>query len=196
VFLSKSELNWKDNKRNSKYYLIPADGGKAFQYIGEDAGSSFQFSPNVEYLSFRRSAEKKKQLFLMRTSGGEADQLTKHKSSIGSYRWAPDSSRIFFVAPRVRGKEEEDEYKAGSDFIFADEGPHRQREDKWRHLWMLHIQEQKTTPIVEEDILIGDFDISPNGKDILFTARFSNRRNEQYKSEIFLYYIEEKKGSN
>lgn len=193
VFFSKSELDWKDNKRKSKYYMIPADGGKAFQYIGEDGGSSFQFSPNGKYLSFRRTVDKKNQLFLMRTAGGEAVQITKHKSSIGAYRWAPDSSQIFFIASKSRTKEEDKEYKAGNDVIFVDEGPHGQREGHWRHLWMYDIKEKNTTPIIEEDILIGDFDISPDGKNILFTARLSNRRNEQYMSEIFLHNIDDKK---
>ncbi len=192
VFFSKSELDWKKNKRKSTYYMIPADGGKAFQYIGKDGGSAFRFSPNGEYLSFRRSVDKKNQLFLMRTSGGEAIQLTEHKSSIGSYRWTPDSSQIFFMAPKIRSKEEEKEHKDGSDVIYVDEGPHGQREGQWRHLWMFDIEQQKTTPIIEEDILIGDFDISPDGENLLFTARFSNRRNEQYKSEIYLLNIEDK----
>jgi dipeptidyl aminopeptidase/acylaminoacyl peptidase len=193
VFFSKSELDWKKNKRKSTYYRIPADGGKAFQYIGKDGGSAFRFSPNGEYLSFRRSVDKKNQLFLMRTSGGEAIQLTEHKSSIGSYRWTPDSSKIFFMAPRIRSKEEEKEHKAGSDVIYVDEGPHGQREGQWRHLWMFDIEQRKITPIIEDNILIGDFDISPDGKNILFTARFSNRRNGQYKSEIYLLNIENKK---
>lgn len=192
VFFSKSELNWKENKRSSKYYMIPSNGGGAFQYIGEEGGNSFQFSPNGKYFTFTRPVEKKNQLFLMRTSGGEAVQLTKHESSIHSYKWSPDSNSIFFIAPKVRSKDEEKEYKAGSDVIFVDEGPHGQREGRWQHLWMFDIEEQKETGLIVEDILIGDFDISPNGKTVIFTARFSNRRNEHYKSEIFLFNISDK----
>ncbi|MGB3861267.1 MAG: hypothetical protein WA915_04245 [Candidatus Aminicenantaceae bacterium] len=193
VFFSKSELDWKDNKRKSKYYMIPADGGDAFQYIGEEGGDSFQFSPNGKYFTFKRSLEKKSQLFLMRTSGGEAVQLTKHKSSIDSYKWSPDSSKIFFLAPQARSKDEEKEYKAGNDVIFVDEGPHGQREGQWRHLWVFDINNKESTCLIAEDILIDDFDISPDGKSIIFTAQFSNRRNEYYQSEIFLYNITDKK---
>jgi dipeptidyl aminopeptidase/acylaminoacyl peptidase len=193
VFYSESELDWKKNKRKSKYYMIPAEGGEAFQYIGEDGGNSFQFSPNGEYFTFKRSVEEKSQVFLMRTSGGEAVQLTEHKSSIGTYKWSPDSTKIFFLAPKARSKDEEKEYKAGNDVIFVDEGPHGQREGQWRHLWVLDIKTKESTCLIAEDILIGDFDISPAGESILFTARFSNRRNEQYLSEIFLYFINDKK---
>jgi dipeptidyl aminopeptidase/acylaminoacyl peptidase len=193
VFFSKSELDWKENKRKSIYYMIPAEGGEAFQYIGEDGGDSFQFSPNGKYFTFKRTVEKKSQLFLMRTSGGEAVQLTRHKSSIGSYNWSPDSSTIFFVAPKIQSKEEEKEHEAGSDVIFVDEGPDGQREGEWRHLWMFDMKEKTETSVIDGDILVGDFDISPDGKNIIFAARFSNRRNEHYKSEIFLYNTADKK---
>jgi len=193
AFFSKSELDWKENKRKSKYFMMPAEGGEAFQYIGEDGGGSFQFSPDGKYFTFKRPVEKKNQLFLMRTSGGEALQLTQHKSSIGSYNWSPDSSKIYFVAPQIQSKEEEQEHKAGSDVIFVDEGPNGQREGEWRHLWMFDLNEKTETSVIDGDILVGDFDISPDGKNIIFTARFSNRRNEQYKSEIFLYNTADKK---
>jgi hypothetical protein len=38
VFYSESTLNWEKNKRDSKYYMVPAGGGEAFQYIGEGGG--------------------------------------------------------------------------------------------------------------------------------------------------------------
>lgn len=31
VFYSRSELNWEENKRDTTYYMIPADGGEPFQ---------------------------------------------------------------------------------------------------------------------------------------------------------------------
>ena len=65
VFYSRSELDWKENKRKTTYHMISAGGGEAFQYIGEDGGSAFQFSPDGNFLSFRRSVDDKQQLFLM-----------------------------------------------------------------------------------------------------------------------------------
>ncbi len=108
VFYSQSELDWKDKSKRQKttYYMVSAAGGEAFQYIGDAGGSSFQFSPDGKYFSFKRAVEKKQQLFLMRTKGGEAVQLTKHKSSIGSYKWSQDERTIFFVASKSKSKEE------------------------------------------------------------------------------------------
>lgn len=193
AFFSKSTLNWKKNKRESKYYMVSTKGGEPFQYIGEAGGSSFQFSPDGKYLTFKRTVEKNSQIFLMPTKGGEGVQLTKHKNSIGSYKWSPDSQFIFFTASEPRSKEEEKKHKAGYDAIFVDEGPNGQKQGSWRNLWMFDVKAKKETKITDENFLAGNFDISPCGKKILFTARYSNRRNDGYKTEIYLVNIDDKK---
>ena len=186
VFYSRSELNWKENKRKTTYHMIPAAGGESFQYIGEAGGSAFQFSPDGSYLSFRRSVDEKQQLFLMRTSGGEAVQLTKHKSSVGSYKWAQDSQRIFFVAAEPRSEDEEKRHKAGYDAVFVDEGPNGQQASTWNNLWVVDVTSKEESKITDEEFRIGSFDISPDGSRIIYTARTENRRNQQYLSEIWL----------
>ena len=143
VLFDKSELDWKKNKRKSTHYRIAATGGDAFQYVGEAGGSAFQFSPKGTYLSFLRAveaedeedksekaAEKEKQLFLMRTEGGEALQITKHKKGIHSYNWSEDESKIFFLADEPRSEEEAKKHKEGYDSIVVDEGPNGQMEGK------------------------------------------------------------------
>jgi dipeptidyl aminopeptidase/acylaminoacyl peptidase len=191
VFYSRSELNWDENKRESKYYMIPADGGEAFQFIGKDGGSAFQFSPDGAYLSFRRAVEQKQQIFLMRTNGGEAVQLTKHKSSVGSYQWSEDSRRIFFVANEARSEEDEKEYKKGADAIFVDEGPNGQQAAQWNNLWVFDLDEKEETRLTEEEFRIGSFAVSPNGRRVLYTARTENLRNQRYLSEIFLLDLQD-----
>ena len=193
VFFSKSELDWDKNKRKTKYYMISSEGGKSFQYIGEAGGSSFQFSSDGKYLSFKRTVEKKSQIFLMPTTGGEAVQLTEHKNSVRSYKWAQDSSKIFFTASEPRSKKEEKEYKSGYDVIFVDEGPNGQTEDRWSNLWMFDLSTKKESKITDENFLLGNFDISPDGKRIIFTAQYSNRRNDAYKIEIYILNLQDKK---
>ncbi|MDW7761725.1 MAG: S9 family peptidase [Acidobacteriota bacterium] len=187
VLYSESVLDWEKNKRETKIYRVPASGGKPIQYIGKDGGDSFRFSPDGQYLAFKRAVDKISQIFLMPTAGGEAVQLTEQKTSIGLFKWAPDSKKIYFIAPEARDKDEEKEYKAGDDAFFVDEGPHGQEEGQWRNLWVMDLETRKGMKITDENILIGDFDVSPDGGRILFTARFTNRRNDGGKNEIFLY---------
>ncbi len=70
VFFSESELDWDENKRRKKYYMIPAGGGEAIQFIGDAGGESFQFSPDGKYLSFLRSVGDNDQVHWMRTAAG------------------------------------------------------------------------------------------------------------------------------
>jgi dipeptidyl aminopeptidase/acylaminoacyl peptidase len=187
VFFSKSELDWKENKRGKTYYMMPADSGDAFRYIGEAGGSSFQFSPDGTYLSFLRKAGDTTQLFIMRTDGGEAVQLTKHKTPIASYRWSGTSDAIFFVADDAKSEEEQKRHKDGYDAIVVDEGPNGQRAASWRNLWKVDIATREESQLTEEPFRIGSFDVSPDGGTVVLTGRYENRRNQQFLSEIFLF---------
>jgi len=139
VFFSKSEPDWKKNKRKMTYFMIPASGGEAIQYIGDTGGSSFQFSPDGKYLSFKRMVDKNSQIFIMSSNGGEAVQLTHHKNSIDSFKWSADASQIFFTAEEPMSEEEQKEYDLGDDAIFVFEGPNGRENARWRNLWVFNL---------------------------------------------------------
>lgn len=186
VIFGKSELNWDENKRETKYYFMPADSGRSYQYLGEEGGSDLKYSPDGSYISLKRTVDKKSQLFLLPTSGGEAVQLSEHDSSIGSYEWSVDSKEIYFVASVPKTKEEEKEYKAGYDQLFVDEAPHGQTEGEWNNIWKIDIESKEETKLTHDEQRVGNFAISKDQKRIAYTVRFENRRNQQYMSEIYL----------
>lgn len=191
VLFSKSELDWGENERKTTWWRVPADGtAEPWRFIGEDGGSSPRFSPDGTLLAFTRRVEDESQLFLMRTDGGEAIQLSEHDTSIGSYEWSPDGSRIFFVADDARTEEEEKEHEDGYDAIFVDEGPNGQTEDQWTNLWSIDVDTKEETRHTEAEHRIGNVSVSPNGRRILYSARTENRRNQQYLSEIHLLDLE------
>jgi dipeptidyl aminopeptidase/acylaminoacyl peptidase len=198
VLFSRRKLDWKENKYETEIWMAPTDGGEAFRYLGEDGGSDFRFSPDGKYLTFKRSAgegkKKTSQLFWMRSSGGEAIQLTKHATSVGQYRWAADSSRIFFVAQDKRDKDAQKAIDDGADVIFVDEGPNGQTQSQWSNLWAFTIEEvegeEREQQLTEEEFLVGGFDPSPDGRWVALTARYTNRRNDGDKTEIFLLDVE------
>ncbi|WP_069130650.1 S9 family peptidase [Rhodohalobacter halophilus] len=189
VIFGKSTLNWDDNKRETKYYYIPADSGAVYQYIGEAGGSDMKYSPDGKYISLKRSVDDKQQLFLLPTTGGEAVQLTEHKNSIGSYEWGTDSKAIYFVSSVPRSSDEEKEYKAGYDQLFVDEPPHGQTEGSWNNIWKFDIDSKEETKLTSGELIVGSFAVSPNQERIVYTARFENRRNQQYLSEIYLLEV-------
>lgn len=189
VIFGKTTLNWDDNKYETKYYRINSNGENEYQYLGKEGGSDLKFSPDGKYLSLKRSVDDKSQIFLLPTAGGEAVQLTKHKNSVGSYEWAPDSKSIFFRSDVPKTKEEEKEYKAGYDHLFVDEAPNGQQEGEWSHIWKLDLDTKEATQITHDEHIVGEFEVSPDQEKILYTARFENRRNQGNLSEIYLLTI-------
>jgi len=186
VFFSKSELDWGKNKRRMKHFMIPAIGGEAWQYIGDAGGSSFQFSPDGKYLSFKRKVDKNSQIFIMSLSGGEAFQLTRHKNSVDSYKWSADASQIFFTAEEPRSEKEKKEYDLGEDAVFIFEGPNGREEARWRNLWMFDLSSKKEKRLTDEEFIINEFAVSPDGKRVVLAATKQDTDNFFFLSELFL----------
>src|SRR5210317_553095 len=63
VLYGKSVLDWDENKRKTTYHFVSPNGERTYQYIGKAGASAIQFSPDGKYLSFKRSVEKKQQVF-------------------------------------------------------------------------------------------------------------------------------------
>ena len=186
VLFSKSELDWGENERQTKWYMIPSSGGEAFEYIGEEGGGSFQFSPDGRYLSLTRSVDDKRQIFWMRTAGGEAVQLTEHETSVGSFEWSDDSTKIYFSATDERPDDEGTMVNEDEDVIFVDEGPNGQNRSYWSNLWVFDVGTREITQVTDEEFILGSFDVSPDSTHVAFTARYSNRRNDSDKNEIYI----------
>ena len=187
VLFSRSELDWDENERKTTWWRVPADGSaEPYRFIGEEGGSNFAFSPDGSRLSFTRSVDDTRQLFLMRTDGGEAVQLSEHTTSVGSYEWTDDGQSIVFVAEDSLPDDEESAREKGYDAIVVDEGPNGQTRGSWNDLWKIDVPSGEISRLTEAEHRIGSFDVAPDGGRIAFTVRTENRRNQSYLSEIHL----------
>ncbi|MBT8404283.1 MAG: PD40 domain-containing protein [Gemmatimonadetes bacterium] len=195
VLYSKRTLDWDENEYTTEYWRVSADGEDRYEFIGEDGGSGFQFSPQGTYLSFRRPVgegpSRAQQIFVMRMTGGEAYQLTEHDVSIAAYEWADDESRLYFQADDEKPDTIAAEERKGADAIFVDEGPNGQQADQWQNLWVFDLESEESRQITDEEFLIGSWDVAPDGEQIALTARYQNRRNDAYLNEIYLADVDD-----
>jgi dipeptidyl aminopeptidase/acylaminoacyl peptidase len=195
AFYSEEHLNWDKNKFEKKYFMVPSKGGTALQFVGETGGEDFRFSPDGKYLSLIREVEEEKQLFLLPIAGGEAHQLTRHKGGIESYEWDGVAQRVFFVAKKRWNEEKEEEWKKGADAIFVDEGPNGKSSGRWTNLWMYSLETKEEERLTNEEFIIGDFDVSPDGNRVVFTARRENRRNYPHLSELYIVDVRDRRAT-
>jgi len=188
IIFSRSELNWKENKRPSYLWIVSTEGGQPFQFTSNDTDSSPQWSPDSKTVAFLRGREpQERQVWTIRVSGGEATKLTDHKDGISSFRWCEDGKQLFFLAPDQKSEAEKKKEKDGDDAIFVDEGPNGQTSrGQWSNLWVFNLEDKKERQITKEKMIISNYDPSPDGKWIAFHARRENTRNGGYLSEIYL----------
>ena len=129
-------------------WRVPTDGSTPARQItfGDKGDSQPQFSPDGKFISFvsaRGNAEAKAQIYLMPIDGGEAWKLTDAKESVSSYSWAPDGSKIAFVATDARSAEEEANIKKRDDErVF--EGDFR-----YAHAWVIDVNTRQASRVTE-----------------------------------------------
>jgi dipeptidyl aminopeptidase/acylaminoacyl peptidase len=192
VLYSRSELKWKDNKRESRFFMMPAAGGEGFQFLSGENDSAPAWSPDGMSVAFIANRERAvagaesggRQVYLIRTNGGEAVKLTDHKDGLNSFRWAEDGKSIFFSANELKSQDQKNAEKAGDDVIAADEGPNGQGRGQWNELWNFDLASKKERQIAKEKMIIGNYDPSPDGTKVAITYRTEDARNSGNLSEL------------
>ena len=178
VFLSNREAPENASSRNQLYLMRP-DGGEARRITDAREGvSDLSFSKDGRWIGYKSGKSGEEQLYRLDVAQIDkaAEQLTKHPTGVGTWRWAPDSQRIYFASP---------------DAIDADEKARREKrftvniinaETPLASLWALDLgtgsghAAHKTRRLTEDDSYsVGGFNISDDGKWIAFSGGSAKR---------------------
>lgn len=152
----------------SHIWVVSADGKSNTQYTrGEKSCTNPAFSPDGKLLAFTTSRSKKNQVWFMRVGGGEAEQLTETKSGVSSYKWSPDGEKVVYTMRDPKTDEEEKREKEKRDVILVDQ------DFKYNHLYTIAVKkdekgERKVKRLTSGDFHVTNFDLSPDGKTIVF----------------------------
>jgi dipeptidyl aminopeptidase/acylaminoacyl peptidase len=182
-------------ERRTRVWKVATNGSSPARQItfGERSDGQPQWSPDGKFISFvssRGNAEAKAQIYLLPADGGEAFKLTDAKENISSYVWAPDGTRIAYVATDPRSSDEEAAIKKRDDErVF--EGDFR-----YQHAWVVDVATKQATRITEgtQYTLQGPPSWSPDGKRFVFgagaTPMLRDNRRDIYIADVSTKAIE------
>ena len=98
---------------------------------------SLRWSPSGDRVAYvAQDANKKGQIFILPTDGGESVELTHSKTSVGLLAWRPDGSGLAYSAPDEE-PEKKDEAKFEDAFEVGNNGFLERTRPQPVHLWMI-----------------------------------------------------------
>jgi dipeptidyl aminopeptidase/acylaminoacyl peptidase len=123
-----------------------------------------RWSPDGRWLAFLND-----QVYLVRSSGGEAERLTSVPGGVEDFAWSPDSTMIAFVARDQPTAQELEKELAGYDALEVD------RNFKFSRLWIANVSDHKSVQITKQDFEINEFAWSPSGNEIALVVARSQK---------------------
>lgn len=149
-------------------WVASADAKTNVQFTqGEKSCMNPSFSPNGNYLAFTSSrGDGKPQIWVMRVSGGEAEQITKCKPGVEQFAWSPDSKQLAYIQRDPDSEQEERMKKEKKDWTLVDNW-------KYGHLYTINLEkgksERKVKRLTKGEFHVTGFNWSPDSKTIAFT---------------------------
>jgi dipeptidyl aminopeptidase/acylaminoacyl peptidase len=158
-------------KSLTQLWVVPVAGpaSAARQFTrGEKSVSHPAWSPDGKLLAFVMDAGEEKdaepQVWFMYVDGGEAWQVTKHKSGVRAFQFSPDSKTLLLVATRPPNEDEEKRKKQKDDAVVVD------HDLKMAQLWIWDIASSQEKQLTKGDYTVSDPRWSPDGRHITFTT--------------------------
>jgi len=161
----------------NQLYLMRPDGGEARKITEATPGvSTFAFSRDGRWLVYRAGRPTQEQLFALSIADlaagrdAEPQQLTKHPTGVGLWRFSPDAKRIYFVTADTVDKDERT--RTEKRFTVAIRNPVTPTSS----LWALDLDGRRTSRLTNDtSYSVTDFTISDDSRWVGFRALPSDR---------------------
>jgi dipeptidyl aminopeptidase/acylaminoacyl peptidase len=194
--------NWEDNSFDRNLWIADVASGETHQLTSAKKSSTgASWSPDGKWIAFLSdrpaqisgSPADKKQLYVISTDGGEAQQLTKSETDVSAYEWAPDSRRMAFTAGDPEPKRLKDRKEKYGEYsvVHADY--------QMTHLWTLELPDATANTAPEAKRLtegnafsVGSLAWSPDATRIAFNAQRDPDLISGFSNDIYILTIADK----
>src|SRR5215472_6781616 len=174
------KANWDENAFERNLWIGDIVSGETHALTtAKKSSTNPAWSPDGKWIAFlsdrpaqiKDTPDGKKQLYVISTDGGEAQQVTKVESDVSDFDWAPDSKRIAFSMSDPEQKAMKDRKEKYGEYSVV------HGDYQMTHHWMIGFSSgsaEATEPkrLTEGDkFSVGDFSWSPDGTRIAFSAQ-------------------------
>ena len=196
------------NESRTRLWRVPVDGSAPRALTGPDISSGEPaLSPDGTRLAFtRKGPNGKGQLHVLPLTGGEAECLTDLPLGVFDPRWLPDGSGLVFAAKLYKGHLTPEKSKAEAERrdkepvkVHITEDRFFRHWDTWLttgevpHLFAIDLATRTVRDLTPESTLwfdwmdpAGQYDISPDGREIAFAAIGYDADKREQRSAIYV----------
>lgn len=198
-----TSTSWKDDKYESRIWIIPTAGGEAMPLSTEQVSSSSpRWSPDGKFLAYlserddSEGNEGKAQVYLINRKGGEAQRLTDTVQDVEDFAWSPNGNRLVLVlrdpspeeleaANKAKSKDGEGSDKTRGvkksqsvrpwviDRLFFKEDNTGYLDRRRTHLYVFDVASKAITQVTSGDYDDSAPSWSPDGKLLAFSSKRS-----------------------
>jgi dipeptidyl aminopeptidase/acylaminoacyl peptidase len=155
--------------------------------FNETGVRSIKWSPSGKYLSYLAAINGKSQIFIQDLKTGKTRAISNHSSSISSFYWSHDESKIAFIS-RDSPKEKDETEKFITAFEVGPQGYLSDNQFLPSHLYILQVKSGKITRITEGGWTVASaISWSPDDEQLVFAKKADAYPSRWNNSEIMAY---------
>lgn len=171
-----------ENIVDSDVWIVDVGAGETFRLTrGPARDDAPAWSPDGRSLAFISDRSGKPAIWKIRPDGGEAERATGFDDlGVSAFRWLPDGSGFVLRATDPETEEEKSAREKKRDAHVVDRNLHYAR------LYRFRDGDEEAVLLTSENRHVTDFDVSPDGATVVFSAVPSPRANDGYESDLFV----------
>lgn len=204
VAFTLSDVDFKESLYRTDIWVVDVEERNPRPFTrSKENESSPRWSPDGSWLAFlsnrpsataptpteKREEGPKNQIWLIPAAGGEAFPLTEAEEGVISFEWLPDGQTILYLTREALPKPEK-------------ERKHRDREQKFdavvedkekyrREFWTIDIATKKARRVFLGDYGIGAFDVSPDGKRVVYMTNYTGKEDDGDKFDLWVFSMDD-----